>query len=77
MKELGQQPAFPISKEETDKIDQGISIYTGVSKRLYIATAIMQGLVANSNPGMLRYTKAQLAQISLEHADELIEQINQ
>lgn len=34
------QPAFPISEESTDRIDQGIKIYTGLTKRELIASQL-------------------------------------
>ena len=42
------QPAFPISEEETDRIDTGVCIYTGVTKREYFAAMAMQGLCSNA-----------------------------
>jgi hypothetical protein len=41
-------PAFPISEEETDRIDQGIRIYSGLTKREYFAAKAMQGLMGNN-----------------------------
>ena len=39
-------PAFPINEEETDRIDDGIGIYTGLTKREYIATQAMVGILS-------------------------------
>jgi hypothetical protein len=41
-------PAMPISEEDTDRIDAGVTIYTGLSKREMFAMAAMQGLLSNS-----------------------------
>lgn len=40
-------PAFPISVEETDRIERGIDIYIGLTKREYLAAMAMQGLLVN------------------------------
>lgn len=47
MKTEPNQPAFPVSEETTDRIDQGIKIYSGISKREYFAAMAMQGLLAS------------------------------
>jgi len=41
------RPAFPISEEESDRIESGVNIYTGLTKREYFAAAAMQGLLTN------------------------------
>jgi hypothetical protein len=41
------KPAFAISEEETDRIEGGINIYTGLTKREYFAAKAMQGLLSN------------------------------
>lgn len=38
------KPAFPISEEETDRIEEGVDIYTGLTKREYFAGQALQGL---------------------------------
>ena len=50
MKEkLGQEPAFPITEEQMDRIEQypHMSEMAGMSKRFYAARAAMQGLLSN------------------------------
>ena len=44
-------PAFPVDEETTDRIDEGIFIYSGLTKREYFAAKSMQGLLANSETG--------------------------
>lgn len=41
----GDQPAYPVTEETTDRIDAGIAIYTGLTKREYFAAMAMQALV--------------------------------
>lgn len=43
MNKLGQEPAFPV----IDDGKQSTRIYKGVSTRLYVATAAMQGILAS------------------------------
>lgn len=46
---LGQEPAFPITEEQMDRIEKypHMSEMAGMSKRFYAACAAMQGLLAN------------------------------
>lgn len=46
MKE-SKKPAFPISEEETDRIEEGVDIFTGITIRDYFAAKAMQGLLSN------------------------------
>lgn len=88
-KKLGWEPAFPINEEETDRIDNGIKIYSGMSKRLLIAKDMMPiaeaqlgGVSADWVRGYLgadKYTgatdyKIALVKYALELADELLKQ---
>jgi hypothetical protein len=41
-------PAFPVSEEETDRIDEGVKIYSGLTKREYFAAKAMQGIMGNN-----------------------------
>ncbi len=41
-------PAMPISEEDTDRIDVGVKIYTGLSKREHFAGLAMQAILSNS-----------------------------
>jgi hypothetical protein len=43
------KPAFPVSEETTDRIDQGVEIYYGLTKREYFAAKAMQGIMSNPN----------------------------
>lgn len=46
MKTNPNEPANPISEEETDRIDAGVKIYSGLTKREHFAAMAMQGLLA-------------------------------
>jgi len=71
-------PAFPISEEETDRIEGGIDIYYGLTKREYFAAKAMQAII--SNPNIKRHTTRERIKediekfsiISVEYADGLI-----
>lgn len=76
-----EQPAFPISEEETDRIDDRIKIYTGLTKREYLAGLAMQAILSNSghvqtfggnNPEPV---PSYVAEVSIELADELLKQL--
>lgn len=74
------QPAFPISEEETDRIDNSVKIYTGLTKREKIAAMAMQGLLANpdyncpSDPSKLPTTSS-FAKAALHYADALLTEL--
>lgn len=66
------QPAFPVSEETTDRIDTGTTIYSGLSKREYIAAMAMQGLIAQSNTSR---PASEFAKHAVIAADALLEQL--
>lgn len=73
-----EKPAFPISEEMTDRIDSGITIYTGLTKREYAAIMAMQ----NIDPPNEFYGKketeesyAKWAKKCVRMADELLKQL--
>jgi hypothetical protein len=41
-------PAMPISEEETDRFNEGVLIYTGLTKREHFAAMAMQGILAGN-----------------------------
>ncbi len=66
------RPAYPITEETTDRIDAGINIYTGLTKREYFAAMAMQGLL--SNHMMIDTTNYEwIAEHSIGYADALLE----
>ena len=69
---LGQEPAFA-----TSAFGNGESVCeVGMSKRLYIATSIAQGLCGNSNHGVNTNKAYEFAKICYRLADELLKQEN-
>lgn len=63
--------------DRLDKENQEpLLVDTGLTKREYIATAALQGLLANSNPDFMSFNDESYAKLALEYADALIEQIN-
>lgn len=50
-------PAMPISEEETDRVDAGITIYTGLTKREYMAGLAMQSMLTNAGRNGYQFDK--------------------
>jgi hypothetical protein len=69
-----EQPAFPINEETTDRVDSGINIYTGLTKREYFAAMAMQGLLSNKN-ATSGNNPDYIATRALQHANELLKQL--
>ena len=69
------KPAYPIDEETTDRIDSGIKIYTGLTKREYAAIKALQGLLASPvclpNKDGIEYAVS----MSIKAADELFKQL--
>ena len=75
-KKLGQEPAFPLTAEMTDRMPPLYFYPIGMSKRFYAACAAMQGLLAN--PDVRREVSMSLIILeAYELADELLKQENQ
>lgn len=45
----GNKPAYPISEEESDRIDARVNIYTGLTKREYVSAMAMQAELSRSS----------------------------
>lgn len=73
---LKQKPAFPITEEQMDRAEKypHMAEMNGMSKRFYAACAVMQGIMANNHPELLRLNKSQCASLAYQHADELLKQ---
>lgn len=89
-KKLGQEPAFASQSQSTNGNNINTRIQTGMSKRLYIATKAMQGILSNSelrhdilmdskqsgtNPKKLT-SDEYLAKTAYEFADAILKQEN-
>ena len=68
--ENSNKPAYPISEEMTDRIDSGITIYTGLTKREYFAGLAMQGICTDD-----RLSPVLIAELAVSIADELLKQL--
>lgn len=70
------QPAHPINEEATDRVDAGVKIYTGLSKREEFARSAMQGMLANPT---LNYGDdfQTITFKAIKCADELLKQLEQ
>jgi len=67
-------PASPINEEDTDRIDSGISIYTGLTKREECAMRNLQGILAN--PEFHQKEDAQtMIDFAIEMADALLNEL--
>jgi len=69
---LGQQPAFPTNQSFDFQTD-----FNGVSKRLYIATMAMQGLINGCVVNNGNYDAKWTAKAAFNMADELLRQENE
>ena len=70
------QPAFPINEETTDRIDAGISIYTGLTKREYFAGLAMQATNLEAYADTFGNEWAvHVVKDSIALADELLKQL--
>lgn len=77
--ENGNKPAYPISEEQTDRIDSNVKIYSGLTKREYFAAMAMQGILANEQ---LRYSlcrpgRSGIQIYALQQADALLQELDQ
>ena len=77
--ENGNKPAYPISEEQTDRIDSNVKIYSGLTKREYFAAMAMQGILANEQ---LRYSlcrpgRSGIKIYALQQADALLQELDQ
>lgn len=70
--ENADMPAMPISEEETDRMEAGVKIFTGLTKREMMAMAAMQGLCAHSGD---YYLFAELASDAVNYADALLAEL--
>lgn len=72
------KPAFPISEEETDRIETGVDIYFGLTKREYFAAKAMQAMISNPNikrpaaGDKLEADIEKFSTIAVEYSDGLI-----
>ena len=78
----GKLPAAPISEEETDRVFEGVEIYTGLTKREAFAMHAMQGLLSDKrnsdrlcNETTSRYKGVSRA--AVDYADALLEALEQ
>lgn len=73
-------PAFPLNEEITDRLDQGIKIYTGLTIRAELAARAMQGILSKGeaimSSGETSYHPDNIATYALACADALIAEIN-
>lgn len=67
-------PAFPVTEEESDRLDEGVKIYTGLTKREYFAAKALQGLCSRELDESA--TNKVIGEISVVLADALIEALN-
>ncbi|MFN5910699.1 MAG: hypothetical protein ACK45H_05120 [Bacteroidota bacterium] len=73
IKKNGDKPAFPISEDETDRLDLGVEIYTGLTKREHFAGIALQGLIIESKD---YYSYRELAEKAVGFADALLDELS-
>ena len=68
-------PAAPISEEETDRVLDGVKIFTGLTKREYFAAKAMQGILAKYGPDEQEVNLT--ANDAVKHADALLKELKE
>ncbi len=43
---IANEPAYPVNEETTDRIDEGVVIYSGLTKREHFAGLALRGLLS-------------------------------
>lgn len=77
MKTEPNHPANPVSEEETDRMDGGVKIYSGLTKREHYAGLAMQGMISNlSAISREGFKDSEIAKISVIMSDALIAELN-
>ena len=80
------RPAFPVDEETTDRLEDGVRIYTGLTKREYFAGLAMQAMLSNEelriacmdDSGILGVSRDEaVARYSVMEADALLKQLEQ
>ncbi len=70
------KPAFPIDEETTDRIDQNITIYTGLTKLEYFSGLAMQGIMTGRYYSeMINMTPESIADLAVDYAKQLLKEI--
>ena len=65
-------PAFPISEEQADRLEEGVDIYYGLTKREYFAAKAMQGYAGGKYTGQSGMPHEVIASWSVGMADALL-----
>lgn len=71
----GDKPAYPISEEETNRVDALVNIYFGLTKREMFAAMAMQGMASYHGTQGMGNTCSSTAERAIELADELLKQL--
>ena len=66
-------PAMPISEEDTDRIDVGVKIYTGLTKREHFAGLAMQAIIAAGYIGM---PSGPLSAMAVKYAESILVELD-
>ena len=70
MKTNPNEPINVLTEEQTDRIDAGVKIYTGLTKREYFAAMAMQGLIVKYQGQMVG--EAAITRDAVSYSDALI-----
>ena len=68
----GDMPAMPVDRCDSDAIEVGIQVFSGLTKREMMAMAAMQGLCAHSGD---YHTFADMASDAVNYADALLAEL--
>ncbi len=71
-------PAMPISEDDGDRVDMGVKIYTGLTKREHFAGLAMQGLChAIDAQGTWAHDSETVADAAVRYADALLAELDE
>jgi len=67
------EPINALSEEETDRIDEGVKIYKGLTVRDHIAIEAMNGMLVNVGRNQFAYHKPdEISKVAYSIADAMI-----
>jgi hypothetical protein len=79
----GNEPAMPVNEEVTDRIDQNVKIYTGLTIRQHFAAMAAQGILSANKQieygdyeNMRSMSPSEVANQAVCIADALIDELN-
>ena len=73
----GNEPINALTEETTDRIDEGVKRYTGLTKREDFAGRALQGMLAGRTEHEPAQVNSNIIEDSIELADELLKALEE